>query len=219
MSSHFSKFTHQQSMQLASLAIIALAIPLGILATQTPQILSGLAAPKDLHAPPTSSCRVTGCSNELCVDADYVPLDSDCSVSPKYASCLADAPCVLKTDGSCGFELTTDIQACLAQNNLTTHPETDSLILTPHFESGLLERNYQAVISATPGKSLQHIEVFNLPQGLTSACKQDSCTIAGIPQEPGHHQILVSATSTSGFQEQQLVPLTIRAGGTLERIQ
>lgn len=211
-----SKLNHTQGLQVATLAIIALAIPLGIVATQSPQILNSLASTKPLQAPPSATCVLTGCHNELCVDADFAPLESDCSVAPRYATCLQSITCTRLANGQCGFTLTPQVNACLQEAKIATNPD-QSLIQNINLLSGFLNQPIRVEIKSKPNHTLTSLQVFNLPSGLTTNCTQESCLITGIPTQTGHNQLVVSAKSTSGTEEQILVPFTIRAGGTLKR--
>jgi hypothetical protein len=213
-----SKLNHTQGLQLATLAIIALAIPLGIVATQSPQILNSLATTKPLQAPPSASCVLTGCNNELCVDAGFAPLESDCSVAPRYATCLQNITCTRLTNGQCGFSLTPQANACLQEAKIAASPN-QSLIQTTRISSGFLNQPVRVEIKSKPNRTLTSLQVLNLPSGLTASCTQQSCIITGTPTQTGHNQLVISAKSTSGTEEQILVPFTIRAGGTLQRTQ
>lgn len=202
-------------MSLASVALIALAIPLGVFAVRQPQILSSLAAPKPLDAPPTSTCRVTGCNNELCVDADYVPLNSDCSNQEKF-SCYQQSACVLKSNDECGFVISPEIQTCLDQNGINTDPN-QSFITTSKFTTGKLNQSYSDTISTSMPEDISILSINELPPGISATCSVGNCTISGIPTQTGRYQIVVLAENNNGQIEQKLIPLTIRTGGTLRR--
>lgn len=215
MSKKISKLNHKQGLSLASIAVIALAIPLGIMAVQQPQILSSLAAPKSLDAPPTSECRVTGCGNELCVDADYVPLESNCSYKDRF-SCYAQASCALQPDGECGFIISPEVQSCLDQYGVNTNPN-QPYFSTQSLSTGTLNKTYSDIIQADSRAQINYLSISALPDGLNAECTQDTCTISGTPTQTGRYQVVALASSGSGKIEQQLIPLTIRAGGTLKR--
>lgn len=60
--------------------------------------------------PGEGECRRTGCSGQLCAGED-VP--STCEWLPEYA-CYAQAVCERQADGECGWTITPEAAACLA---------------------------------------------------------------------------------------------------------
>ncbi len=57
------------------------------------------------------TCKITGCSSQVCADEDVV---TDCMYREEYV-CYQKAKCEVQNDGKCGWTLTSEIQACLTQ--------------------------------------------------------------------------------------------------------
>jgi hypothetical protein len=214
MEQKISHFSHLQGLQLASLAIIALAIPLGIIASQSNQDLYSSAASIDQPNLKQPTCVLTGCQNELCVDATIAPLESNCSLASIYAACQIESSCTLQTDGTCGFSKDPYKDVCFEQNNLTGNNQ-NSLINSKSLPTAYLNKPYQTnlISSLEPIESFQ---IFNLPPGIDYTCSTTDCQLIGTPTQIGQYQ-LVASISQAGLQEQKLISLTIRAGGTLEK--
>lgn len=218
MHKFFKNLSHKQGLSLASLAIIALAIPIGIVAVQQPQLLGSLAASKSLNAPiQAKECAITGCGGELCVDADYAPLQTNCSLSQRFA-CYQEASCVLQADGNCGFVITEEVQACLDAYGINVDPN-QPFIQTTQLTTGILNQNYSDVVQTDNTQAISNISLYELPPGLNTSCSNRECTITGSPTQPGRYQVVALATHADGQIEQDLIPLTIRTGGTLQRTQ
>jgi hypothetical protein len=62
--------------------------------------------------PGPASCRVTGCSGQLCADRDVA---TTCEWQPEYA-CYRDAHCEQQSDGQCDWTPTEELEACLLNN-------------------------------------------------------------------------------------------------------
>lgn len=58
------------------------------------------------------SCRVTGCSGEICSNKEVM---STCVYKPEYA-CYKQARCEIQSDGNCGFTLNTSVNACITNS-------------------------------------------------------------------------------------------------------
>ncbi len=58
-----------------------------------------------------NNCRVTGCSGQICGDADII---TTCEYQPEYA-CYQNAVCDLQADGQCGWTLTAGLGRCLME--------------------------------------------------------------------------------------------------------
>lgn len=59
-----------------------------------------------------SSCRITGCSGQICSDTDVV---TTCEFKEEY-SCYKKAICERQVGGECGWTKTTEFQACINDN-------------------------------------------------------------------------------------------------------
>jgi eight-cysteine-cluster-containing protein len=66
--------------------------------------------PPDHETPPAAECRATGCSGTVCSAEDVV---TTCEFRPEYA-CYQDATCAAQSDGQCGWTMTPELEACLA---------------------------------------------------------------------------------------------------------
>lgn len=60
--------------------------------------------------PQPAECRATGCSGTVCSAEDVV---TTCEYRPEYA-CYQDATCARQADGQCGWTMTAELEACLA---------------------------------------------------------------------------------------------------------
>ena len=60
--------------------------------------------------PITAECRPTGCSGTVCSTEDVV---TTCEYRPEYA-CYQSATCTAQADGQCGWTMTPELEACLA---------------------------------------------------------------------------------------------------------
>jgi hypothetical protein len=60
---------------------------------------------------PQGACFVGGCSGQICSDQEGVI--STCEFKPEYA-CYQTATCGRQSDGTCGWNATPELQACLA---------------------------------------------------------------------------------------------------------
>src|SRR3989338_1863008 len=67
---------------------------------------------------PTSSpkavvgCKRTGCSNQLCIDADAQDVATTCEFLAEYG-CYQKAKCERQANGRCGFTETAELRLCL----------------------------------------------------------------------------------------------------------
>jgi hypothetical protein len=59
--------------------------------------------------PSAKTCRVTGCSREICSDHDQI---TPCIWKPEY-SCYRKTLCELQPDGGCGWAMTPELKGCL----------------------------------------------------------------------------------------------------------
>ncbi len=57
----------------------------------------------------TGGCRATGCSGQVCADADVM---TTCEWKPEYA-CYREAVCARGADGACGWVQDAALRACL----------------------------------------------------------------------------------------------------------
>lgn len=61
-----------------------------------------------------NGCAVAGCSGQLCVSADEAGnIVTTCEYRAEYA-CYKEASCEPQPDGQCGWTMTTELRACLA---------------------------------------------------------------------------------------------------------
>ena len=69
--------------------------------------------PTPPNPPPdtTAPCYKGGCSGQLCSDEEG--LSSTCEFRPEYA-CYSTATCARQPDGTCGWNPTPELEACLA---------------------------------------------------------------------------------------------------------
>ena len=58
-----------------------------------------------------NNCRVTGCSGQICTDADII---TTCEYRPEYA-CYQNTVCERQADGACGWTLTAGLGRCLME--------------------------------------------------------------------------------------------------------
>jgi hypothetical protein len=58
---------------------------------------------------PTAACRPTGCSSQICSDADVI---TDCIYLPEYA-CYKNEKCERQSDGNCGWTQTANLTSCI----------------------------------------------------------------------------------------------------------
>lgn len=68
---------------------------------------------------PTSSkeCKISGCSDELCVDANSDEVNSICIYKDEYACYKKDfAKCEVQEDGNCGWTQSDEMKSCLGVN-------------------------------------------------------------------------------------------------------
>jgi eight-cysteine-cluster-containing protein len=66
--------------------------------------------PPEVEPPPAAECRATGCSGTVCASEDVI---TTCEFRPEYA-CYQSAACAAQTDGQCGWTMTPELEACLA---------------------------------------------------------------------------------------------------------
>ena len=131
-----------QRMSLAAIAIIALALPIGVWATNQTQSLRSLAYykqsnPTALHvssltSPSTSKneCLITGCSSELCVSSKTGPIATICKWDDSYA-CYRGAACEVQDNGNCGWTIDPSLKTCLDQTNWPIIPPNDGTTRPP----------------------------------------------------------------------------------------
>jgi hypothetical protein len=119
---------------LASLLVIAMALPIGLFTLQESTRLDSQATsrqrvdqstrlPGELLVTPAltqqksgfNNCRVGGCNGELCADPATGPLESVCIYKEEFA-CYRNALCELQSDGRCGWTLTDQLRACLGEH-------------------------------------------------------------------------------------------------------
>lgn len=70
----------------------------------------GPAQPPPDAPPPAAECRATGCSGTVCAAEDVI---TTCEFRPEYA-CYQSATCAAQADGQCGWTMTAELEACLA---------------------------------------------------------------------------------------------------------
>jgi len=61
---------------------------------------------------PITECRATGCSGQVCSDQDVI---TTCEFRPEFA-CFRAARCERQVGNQCGWTMTPELQACLAQH-------------------------------------------------------------------------------------------------------
>ena len=61
---------------------------------------------------PSNSCRISGCSSQLCVSAENAGQISTCEFLPQYA-CYRTAKCEVQVSGECGWTETEELNQCL----------------------------------------------------------------------------------------------------------
>lgn len=66
--------------------------------------------PPGQEPPPAAECRATGCSGTVCSTEDVI---TTCEYRPEYA-CYQSATCTAQADGQCGWTMTPELEACLA---------------------------------------------------------------------------------------------------------
>lgn len=64
-------------------------------------------------APDAAECVVAGCSGQLCIDPATDPGITTCEWRDEYA-CYREATCARQDTGRCGWTLTPELEACLA---------------------------------------------------------------------------------------------------------
>ena len=64
----------------------------------------------------SEKCVISGCSAELCVDADGEQMASICIWSEQFA-CYKSAKCEEQKDGKCGWAQTPELKKCLKEKN------------------------------------------------------------------------------------------------------
>lgn len=69
------------------------------------------AAPEQSDSRVSGGCVMSGCSSQVCGEEDVA---TDCMYREEYA-CYQKAKCERQQNGQCGWTLTSDINACLAQ--------------------------------------------------------------------------------------------------------
>lgn len=69
------------------------------------------------------TCKVGGCSGQLCVDATSPDIASTCEWREEYA-CYKDSKCGVQADGTCGWSSATTLNQCIAKKrgSLCTPP-------------------------------------------------------------------------------------------------
>lgn len=77
-------------------------------ATKTPVVVPS----KELNVTPAKTCKVGGCSGEICSDKEML---SNCMYRSEY-SCYKKAKCEVQPRGECGWTPSTDLNACLHAN-------------------------------------------------------------------------------------------------------
>lgn len=81
------------------------------------EILRRIAAmfPAQPQPAPAKSCKVAGCSSQLCVDASAGDIVSTCEWREEYA-CYRSATCEVQQDGECGWTETPTLVSCLQRS-------------------------------------------------------------------------------------------------------
>ena len=75
---------------------------------------------KNLHVTPSKTCKVGGCSGEICSDKEML---SNCMYSPEY-SCYKSAKCEVQPSGECGWTPSSELDACIRANvSVTPSPQ------------------------------------------------------------------------------------------------
>ncbi len=80
--------------------------------TKTATMPTVVVPSKDLHVIPTKTCKVGGCSGEICSDKEML---SNCIYRPKY-SCYKKANCEVQPSGECGWTPSIELDVCLNAN-------------------------------------------------------------------------------------------------------
>lgn len=65
-------------------------------------------------------CKLAGCGNQLCVNADEDDIFTTCEWREEYA-CYEDARCEKQADGDCGWTETPELASCLADKGVPTN--------------------------------------------------------------------------------------------------
>ncbi len=65
--------------------------------------------------PEVTTCKIAGCSGELCLDFKAPDVATTCVFKEEFA-CYQDATCEVQEDGKCGWTLTPVMQECLLKN-------------------------------------------------------------------------------------------------------
>lgn len=110
------------------------------------EVVQTQAAPKTSPFDTDKSCRVTGCSSELCVDSSISTVPSLCEWRQEYA-CYREATCEVQENGNCGWTFDDKLKLCLegsqdvARPTLTPAPSpvtrpTPTIAPTPTTASG-----------------------------------------------------------------------------------
>lgn len=138
---------------LASLLVIAMALPIGLFTLQESTRLESQATSREISSPTTripgeavvtpitsrqesgfNHCQVGGCNGELCADPARGPLNSICLWKEEF-TCYRTARCEVQASGRCGWTLTDELRQCLSEHaappQITPPPITSLPILSP----------------------------------------------------------------------------------------
>lgn len=100
---------------------------------------------------PSTGCVRAGCSGQLCVPTSQLGAPSTCEYKDEYA-CYDQAICEMQTDGNCGFTITSEAQACLAELGILTPPPAISP--SPSFSPTPIPSPSPVITAITPGITL-----------------------------------------------------------------
>ena len=59
-------------------------------------------------------CKVTGCSNQLCVSSDSADVAGTCEFKAEYGCYQKLGKCSIQPDGHCGWTMTLELKTCVA---------------------------------------------------------------------------------------------------------
>jgi hypothetical protein len=112
-----------------SLAIVVIALPLGIVLSTNRTTLQSNASklPSNSHvSSPANSenCQIAGCNNELCLDPNQAPDTTACVWKAEYI-CLSKSRCERQQTGQCGWTGTPEFRACMAKFKEVPNPTTE----------------------------------------------------------------------------------------------
>lgn len=78
---------------------------------------SGSSSSPSITQASSKECKISGCSDELCVDANSDEVNSICIYKDKYACYKKDfAKCEVQEEGNCGWTQSDELKSCLSGN-------------------------------------------------------------------------------------------------------